>query len=63
MKVAPFHSKIRGLAVEDHWHNNNECEIGHSVPLGDRRSGEGRFCRQCPICKAMNQPLSKMACW
>lgn len=27
MRVAPFYSIYRGLAVEDLWHDNDACEI------------------------------------
>ncbi|RZJ95129.1 MAG: hypothetical protein EOO60_01345 [Hymenobacter sp.] len=58
MKVFPFYSFSRGIAVEDLWHNNDECEIGLSIPLLDRRAGKDHIDKHCPYCQLLNAPRS-----
>jgi hypothetical protein len=50
MKVAPYYALPRGLALEDLWHNNNECELGLSIGPRDRLPGKGksRSRKHCP---------------
>jgi hypothetical protein len=63
MIVAPFYTSARGLAVEDVWHNNDECELGLSIPLHERLFGEGVQRKHCPVCQALNKPLSQPIRW
>ena len=50
MRVPPFYSPLRGIALEEVWHDNDECPINQSVALADRIPGTGtshqpgRFC-------------------
>lgn len=54
MRIYPFYSFYLGLAVEEVWHNNDECEIGNSVALADRRFGtDGR--KHCMYCALHNR--------
>lgn len=63
MRVPPYHSLTRGLALEDLWHDNNECEIGLSLPLVDRLPGKGNQRKQCPYCQVLNQPRPRHTTW
>jgi hypothetical protein len=63
MKVPPFYSLMRGLALEDLWHNNNECEIGLSIKLADRLPGKDRVHKHCPYCQVLNQPRPLVTTW
>jgi hypothetical protein len=60
MRVTPFYSLFRGLAVEDVWHNNNSCQIGKSIAQADRWAGTDSR-KQCPYCQLHNTPLVKEA--
>jgi len=55
MQVAPFYSLTRGIAVEDLWHDNNECEIGLSIWPADRLAGKDHIHKHCPYCQLLNQ--------
>lgn len=63
MKVPPYHSLTRGLALEDYWHDNDECEIGLSVGLADRRAGKNHIPKHCPYCIVLNQPRRAVTAW
>jgi hypothetical protein len=65
MKVAPYYALPRGLALEDLWHNNNECELGLSIGPRDRLPGKGksRSRKHCPYCEALNKPRPKVTRW
>jgi hypothetical protein len=63
MKVLPFHSPVRGLALEDLWHNNDECEIGLSIKQSDRLPGRARVPKQCPYCQVLNHPRPRITTW
>lgn len=58
MKTYPYYSFFRGIAVEDLWHDNNECEIGLSIPPRDRRPGKDHIDKHCPYCQILNTPWS-----
>ena len=55
MRIAPFYSWLWGLAVEDMWHDNDECELGLSIPLADRRAGTDHILKHCWLCASLNQ--------
>lgn len=62
MRVAPFYSFYRGMAVEDLWHDNDACEIGASIPAAERLPGEGSPAitrKHCQYCRVLNQPTLK----
>ena len=46
MRVASFHSKLRGTAV---YHNNNECTEGNNIEPKNLVKGTGglRLCKRC----------------
>ncbi|RZK24571.1 MAG: hypothetical protein EOO56_00805 [Hymenobacter sp.] len=61
MLIAPFHSFMRGIAVEDLWHDNDECQIGLSIGLIYRVAGTGSIGKHCQYCALLNQPLPPKA--
>jgi hypothetical protein len=63
MRVPPYYSLVRGVALEDFWHNNDECEIGLSIRQEDRRPGKHHLCKQCPYCQVLNQPRPARTTW
>lgn len=64
MKVSAYHSPVRGVALEDLWHNNNnECEIGLSIRPADRLPGKARIHKHCPYCQVLNQPRPRVTTW
>jgi hypothetical protein len=63
MNTSPFHSQFRGIAVEDLWHDNTECQIGGSIAAIDRLPGKGRQRKHCPYCALHNLPLSPTVRW
>jgi hypothetical protein len=63
MTVTPYYSLVRGLALEDLWHNNDECEIGLSVGPLDRRRGRSYVWKHCPYCKVLNERRYACTSW
>jgi hypothetical protein len=63
MKVPPYYSLVRGLALEDLWHDNDECEIGLSIGPLDRRPGKDHIVRHCPYCKVLNERRRAVISW
>ncbi|RZK32485.1 MAG: hypothetical protein EOO63_01215 [Hymenobacter sp.] len=55
MQTAPFYSLFRGIAVEDIWHDNDECQIGQSIATQDRLAGQDDR-KHCPYCVLHNTP-------
>lgn len=50
MLVASFYSFVRGIAVEDMWHDNDECQIGQSIAPADRLAGRDHILKHCWLC-------------
>lgn len=44
------------MAVENLWHDNDECEIGLSLPLHARRYDVNPALKHCQYCALLNQP-------
>jgi hypothetical protein len=63
MKVRPYYSLLRGLALEDLWHNNDECEIGLSIKPAERLLGKDHIRKQCPYCQVLNRPRPAVTTW
>jgi hypothetical protein len=61
MRVAPYYSLTRGIALEDLWHDDDECEIGLSIWPADRLSGKDGITKHCPYCQLLSQPLKPLA--
>jgi hypothetical protein len=59
MYVSPFYSPLRGAAVEDLWHDNDECPLGKSIAPADRLAGTGRIRKHCHCCAILNEPVKK----
>jgi hypothetical protein len=58
MQVSPFHSLFRGIAVEDLWHDNDECQIALSVAFTERLPGKDHIRKHCQYCNLLNTPLA-----
>ena len=56
MRVPPFHSFLRGIAVEDLWHDNDACQVGQSIARADRIPGTDDIRKHCPFCALLNAP-------
>ena len=39
MRMPAFYALVRGVAVADYWHDNDECFIVKSIVLRDRLPG------------------------
>jgi hypothetical protein len=63
MRVPPYYSMTRGIALENMWHNNNECEIGLSIRPRDRLLGKNRIRKHCPYCQILNKPRLAVTTW
>ena len=57
MKTSPYYSFTRGIALEDLWHDNDECEIGLSIALAERVAGTDHILKHCWMCAVLNQPV------
>ena len=60
MRIKPFYSFLRGMALEDLWHDNNECPLGQSIARPDRIPGKDGIHKHCPYCIRLNEPLSQL---
>ncbi|MBF9239483.1 hypothetical protein I2I05_18970 [Hymenobacter sp. BT683] len=59
MKIPAFHSQWRGLALEDAWHDNDECFIVKSIPRAHRIPGKETVTRKhCRYCVLLNEPAT-----
>jgi hypothetical protein len=56
MRVQPFYSFLRGIALEDLWHDNDACQVGQSIAPVDRRPGTDDIHKHCPFCAILNHP-------
>jgi hypothetical protein len=54
MRVPPFYSLLRGMAVEDLWHDNDACQIGQRIGLANRRPGRDHPRKHCALCAVHN---------
>ena len=59
MQIPPFYSFLRGIALEDLWHDNDECQIGLSIALAERLPGKDHIRKHCQYCDLLNPPLAK----
>lgn len=50
--MPPFYSPLRGIAVEDLWHDNDACQVGQSLARADRVAGKRG--KHCPFCHTLN---------
>lgn len=57
MLMRPFYSLLRGIAVEDVWHDNTECPLGRSIYPGERVIGKGELTKHCPYCAVLNKAV------
>lgn len=57
MRVTPYYSFLRGMALEDLWHDNDECPLGQSIAAADRIPGKDHIRKRCPFCALLQAPL------
>jgi hypothetical protein len=57
MQVPPFYSPTRGSTVIPEWHDNDECLIGKSIALADRKKGSDHLRAHCKDCVHLNKPV------
>lgn len=60
MRIAPFYSPLRGIALEDLWHDNSDCPLGRSVALVDRIAGKNAIHKRCPYCAILDEANSRV---
>ena len=56
MRIASFYSPLRGIALEDVWHDQEECPIGRSIALADRIAGREPSGKRCTFCTLLDKP-------
>lgn len=54
MIVPPFYSWLRGAALEDVWHDNDECGIAKTIALADRIAGKDDIRTRCKFCALLD---------
>lgn len=52
---APFHFFLRGIALEDLWHDKDACQVKQSIAKADRVPGTDHIRKHCPFCVILNQ--------
>jgi hypothetical protein len=45
---------MRGIALDDVWHDHSECPLGQSIALPDRVLGKGRAPKRCTYCAMLD---------
>ena len=60
MRIKPFYSFLRGMALEDLWHDNSECPLGQSIAKADRIPGKDDIRKHCPYCIRLNEPMVEL---
>jgi len=55
MRIPPFYSPLRGIALDDVWHDNDECTVARSIAPADRRAGLGPSHKRCPYCVLLDR--------
>lgn len=56
MRIASFYSPLRGIGLEDVWHDQEQCPIGRSIALADRIAGREPSGKRCPFCTMLDKP-------
>ncbi|MFD2720712.1 hypothetical protein ACFST9_18465 [Hymenobacter monticola] len=41
MRIPAFYSPLRGIGLEEVWHDNDECPVARSIAPADRQPGGG----------------------
>lgn len=54
MRVPPFYSFRRGLALTDVWHDNDECPLGRSITPADRVRDTDDVRHRCAYCAMLD---------
>jgi hypothetical protein len=58
MRIPPFYSPLRGIALEEVWHDNDECTVARSIAPADRLPGQCPSRKRCPYCALLDRPGS-----
>ncbi|MBD2722033.1 hypothetical protein MUN81_16520 [Hymenobacter sp. 5317J-9] len=58
MRIPPFYSPLRGIALTDVWHDNDECPVARSIAPADRVPGTGQPRPRCPYCALLDRPVT-----
>ncbi|MDO7851749.1 hypothetical protein [Hymenobacter convexus] len=56
MRISPFHSPLRGIALEEVWHDHDDCPVARSIAPPDRVPGIAPSRKRCPYCALLDQP-------
>jgi hypothetical protein len=59
MRIPPFYSPLRGIALEEVWHDNDECPVARSLAPPDRRAGKGPSGKRCSYCALLDRPAGR----
>jgi hypothetical protein len=54
MRVPSFYSHLRGIALTDVWHDNDECPLGRSIAPADRIRGTTDIRHRCAYCAMLD---------
>lgn len=54
MRVPPFYSSMRGIALVEAWHDHSDCPIGQSIALSDRNTTKDANCARCSYCAMLD---------
>ncbi len=57
MRVSPFYSLLRGMALANVWHDHDDCPLARSLAPADRRPGRPPSYAHCPYCALLARPL------
>jgi len=62
MRIPPFYSPLRGIALDEVWHDNDECTVARSIAPADRIAGVGAPRKRCPYCAVLDRPATAFTC-
>lgn len=55
MRILPFYSYMRGIALASAWHDDDECPIAQSIALADRIAGIDPLNKRCTYCELLDE--------
>lgn len=61
MRALPLYSYLRGIALEDLWHDNAVCRVGQRIALADRIPRTDGIGKHCPFCAISNAGVAVTA--
>lgn len=57
MRIPAFYSSLRGIALADVWHNDDECPLGKSISIADRIIVPSCIHNRCAYCIMLDRQL------